>query len=395
MERLWCGSICFPAVAALVIMGSLDAYEPLEVVGKGSFGEVRKIRRRADGKTLVWKELSYGAMSEKEKHQLVAEVNILRELRHPSIVRYYDRVIDKTTTQIFIIMEYCPHGDLAQVIKSTKRKSPGAYIPEDSIWKIFTQILQAIHACHTRPEGKVLHRDLKPGNIFLDANHQVKLGDFGLAKLLDAESEYAKTHVGTPYYMSPEQIKEAWYNEKSDIWSLGCLVYELAALAPPFEASSHQHLAEKILDGRYSRIPARYSEELWRVVRWMIQQKSSRRPSTEELLAVPHVWMLMREKRYKDHHAAVQKLAEEVKAKQRELDDREAGLAAREQDLARREAAREPREARRAALVTAWEDPEDPPRYCRVPSGESDVLRRVTEAQKENTRPGGKPLEER
>ena len=81
---------------------------------------------------------------------------------------------------------------------------------------------------------KILHRDLKPGNIFLDESKNAKLGDFGLARVMNQESMYAQTNVGTPYYMSPEQIKEQKYNEQSDIWSLGCLVYEMAALRPPF-----------------------------------------------------------------------------------------------------------------------------------------------------------------
>lgn len=92
-------------------------YEKIEDIGKGSFGVVSRIRRKADGRTLVWKELNYGKMSDKEKQQLVSEVNILRELHHPNIVRYYDRIIDKEQTKIFIVMEYCSGGDLAQRIK--------------------------------------------------------------------------------------------------------------------------------------------------------------------------------------------------------------------------------------------------------------------------------------
>ena len=82
------------------------------------------------------------------------------------------------------------------------------YIAEDVIWKVFTQILLALNECHNKEKGKILHRDLKPANIFLDSQNNVKLGDFGLAKMMGEESEFAKTHVGTPYYMSPEQITE-------------------------------------------------------------------------------------------------------------------------------------------------------------------------------------------
>lgn len=131
---------------------------------------------------LCWKELNYGKMSEKEKQQLVSEVNILRELKHPNIVRYYDRIIDKESSKIFIIMEYCEKGDMAQLIKKLRRDKE--YLPEDFIWKVLSQIIIALYECHRRKEGKILHRDLKPGNVFFDAHSNVKIGDFGLSKLM-------------------------------------------------------------------------------------------------------------------------------------------------------------------------------------------------------------------
>lgn len=158
-------------------------------------------------------------MSEKEKQHIVAEVNILRDLKHPNIVRYYDRIIDKKNTKIYIVMEFCEGGDIGALIKRCKKNRD--YIAEDVVWKIFTQITLALHECHTKREGKILHRDLKPSNVFLDSENNVKLGDFGLSKVLSNESVFTYSHVGTPYYMSPEQIDELRYNEKSDIWSLG------------------------------------------------------------------------------------------------------------------------------------------------------------------------------
>ena len=114
------------------------------------------------------------------------------------------------------------------------------------MWKVIHQMASALHECHHRPQGKILHRDLKPGNVFLDKDNNVKLGDFGLSRVMGEQSLYAKTHVGTPYYMSPEQIGEQRYDHKSDIWSLGCIIYEMASLHPPFQARSHYQLAEKI-----------------------------------------------------------------------------------------------------------------------------------------------------
>ncbi|KAJ3091927.1 hypothetical protein HK102_012483 [Quaeritorhiza haematococci] len=140
----------------------MDNYEPCEVIGSGSFGMIRKVRRKSDGKALARKEIDYRKMTEKEKRQLVAEVNILRELRHPNIVRYYERFVDRENCLIYIIMEYCEGGDLAGLIKRCKKE-----------------------------------KDIKPDNVFLDGNNNVKLGDFGLSKIIEnPETEFAKTYVG-------------------------------------------------------------------------------------------------------------------------------------------------------------------------------------------------------
>lgn len=150
--------------------------------------------------------MNYGRMSEKEKTQIVAEVNILRELSHKHIVKYHDRFIDKKNQNIYIIMEYCAGGDLQKIIKSCIKNSE--MISEDFIWKIFAQIVSGLHQCHRRSDlnpinkgsnqpqdlseiqgpQKILHRDLKPGNIFLDAQNDAKLGDFGLARVMNCES---------------------------------------------------------------------------------------------------------------------------------------------------------------------------------------------------------------
>lgn len=124
----------------------MELYEPLEVIGSGAFGQVTKIRRKSDSRTLVWKELNYGSMSEREKQQIVAEVNILRELRSPFIVRYYDRIIDKASTKIYIVMEYAEGGDLGNVIK--KCKAENSLVEEEFIWRIMAQSMYALKDCH-------------------------------------------------------------------------------------------------------------------------------------------------------------------------------------------------------------------------------------------------------
>ncbi|XP_068199052.1 serine/threonine-protein kinase Nek2-like [Antennarius striatus] len=235
-------------------------------------------------KILVWKELDYGTMAYSERQMLVSEVNLLRELRHPNIVRYYDRIIDRTNTTLYIVMEYCEGGDLSSLISRCLRER--RYLEEKLILRVMTQLTLALKECHRRSDGRatVLHRDLKPANIFLDIKQNVKLGDFGLARILNHDTSFAKTFVGTPYYMSPEQINQMSYNEKSDIWSLGCLLYELCALSPPFTAYNQKELAEKIREGKYRRIPYRYSEELNSLLSKMLNLKDYLRPSVESIL---------------------------------------------------------------------------------------------------------------
>lgn len=258
----------------------LEDFEILSTIGSGSHGTVRKVRRRQDGQVLVWKELNYGAMSEAEKQGLVLEVNLLRELRHPYIVKFLHHVVDKRSTTLYILMEHCPGGDLKRLISKCRQTS--TFLEEGFIWRILKQVCEALKVCHTRQLQKgrvILHRDIKPANVFLDANGDVKLGDFGLARTLNSEASFATTFVGTPYYMSPEVINGQEYNEMSDMWSLGCLIYELCALHPPFQATTHKQLAAKIRDGRYERIPIQYSNDLHEMIGLLLTYEDFLRPS--------------------------------------------------------------------------------------------------------------------
>lgn len=159
-------------------------------------------------------------MNDKEKGQLVEEVNVLRKLHHQNIVRYYERHIDKKASLLSIFMEYCDNGTLQQLINSKKsqlnegRQKTG--FSEDFIWSVLTQLACGLDVCHTFREGShknnggnssanrpIIHRDLKPENIFMTKGGILKIGDFGLSKTLDTSDAFAKTLLGTPTYMSP------------------------------------------------------------------------------------------------------------------------------------------------------------------------------------------------
>ncbi|NXL63390.1 NEK2 kinase, partial [Chordeiles acutipennis] len=334
--------------------GRPEDYEVLLTIGAGSYGKCRKVRRKADGKILVWKELEYGSMTEAEKQMLVSEVNLLRELRHPNIVRYYDRIVDRSSTTLYIVMEYCDGGDLASLIaRCTKErhvKSCLHYLEESFVLRVLTQLTLALKECHRRNDGGVtVHRDLKPANVFLDGKQNVKLGDFGLARILHHDTSFAKTFVGTPYYMSPEQMNHMSYNEKSDIWSLGCLLYELCALSPPFRAYNQKELAEKIREGKFRRIPYRYSEQLSELIKEMLNVKDYCRPSVEDILQHPLIADFVTEEQRHSSDKRGQRSWEperlqhsdtavnELKQKEQHLQEREQAIKEREQRLEQRE----------------------------------------------------------
>lgn len=193
-------------------LGGKSADFRYKLLNLGCFGKVSKIRRKETGEILVWKEIDYSDISEKERKLIITEVNIMRTIEDSHIVQYDSRVVDQDKKKIYIVMEYCEKGDLKQLLE--KHKKSGEPIKEEYIWEVMTQMLLALDTCHNNPMKKIIHRDLKPGNIFIDGRRNIKLGDFGLSKELSESVHCTKTNVGTPYYMAPEICSGQLYNEK-------------------------------------------------------------------------------------------------------------------------------------------------------------------------------------
>lgn len=215
-----------------------ETYKKVSTLGTGSFGTAYLVECQSNKDFAVIKQIDIQSMSDEERKETLREAKILEVLNHPNIIRF--REVYKTKKgKLCIVMDYADNGDLQTKIKDKhKTKSRTGqldYIPEDQVLNWFTQILLALKHCHDR---KILHRDLKSQNIFLTKKNIVKLGDFGIARVLSNTRSKAKTVVGTPYYLSPEIIESQPYSFKSDVWSMGVLLYEMCALCPPFNATS-------------------------------------------------------------------------------------------------------------------------------------------------------------
>lgn len=172
-------------------------------------------------------------------------------------------------------MEYCPKGDLTNFLKAQMGKP----LKEDIIWKMAIQMMIGLRDLHSQ---KILHRDIKAMNIFLDGENNVRIGDLGVARVL--KSDFAHTIVGTPYYLSPEMCEEKPYNQKTDIWAMGCVIYQLCTGKHPFDASNQAALALKIVMGKYNPIPPHYSADLGWVVQTCLSVDYKRRPTASYLL---------------------------------------------------------------------------------------------------------------
>jgi NIMA (never in mitosis gene a)-related kinase 2 len=283
-------------------------------------------------------------MSQKERDQLHAEFSILASLKHSNIVGYYHREHLKQTQELYLYMEYCGGGDLGTIIKDLKKKRE--YPKEEFVWRILSQLVTALYRCHygvdppepgndfarqkdTRPKGKdmILHRDLKPENIFLGKDQSVKLGDFGLSKLMQSH-DFASTYVGTPFYMSPEICASEKYTLHSDIWSVGCIMYELCTHNPPFNANSHLQLIQRIRKGEYTPIPAMYSRDLANVISQCLKTNPHSRPDTASLLTIPYIWLARRQQEMVGLGKALKTREEVAEQKLRQAEERLAALEA-------------------------------------------------------------------
>ena len=258
-------------------------YKVIQQLGEGSFGKAFLCKRESDDSLCVIKQILIEGMDKKEKDDVLNESIILAKLDHQNIIKFFEVFeSNKPKHMVNIVTEYADGGDLSEKIKEKKNKNNN--FTESEILDYFTQICLAIKHIH---EKKIIHRDLKSGNIFLMKNGLVKLGDFGIAKRFQKTMDKAKTFIGTPYYLSPEIINGKPYDSKSDIWSLGVLLYEMMTFKMPFNANSLPMLSVKIMRGQYIPPPTIYTKDLRELVTKCLTVEPKNRPSIQEILRMP------------------------------------------------------------------------------------------------------------
>lgn len=262
-------------------------YTEIRKVGEGSFGKALLVQSQ-DGSRLICKMVDVSKASRREMEDAVKEGKLLAELRHPYIVRYVDNFTDNGW--LCILMDFCEGGDLTA--KITEARKARKTIPEDQVLRWFVQGILALKYIHDK---HILHRDLKPSNFFLSKNGSMKMGDFGIAKVLACTIAVAKTQIGTPYYLSPELCQEKPYTWPSDIWAMGCILYELCALKVPFDAPNIPGLVKKIVSAPVPPVPSTYSPFIRDLVNEMLNRNPDRRPSPEEILQRPRLQAIVKQ----------------------------------------------------------------------------------------------------
>ena len=258
-------------------VSSLANYDIIERIGTGSYGLVFKAKAKNKNQLLVIKQLPITSKTtQTDKPSSQSEAQILSQLSNRYIVKYFTSF--EESNSLYIVMEYCEGGDLSSYLSKMSKQI--SHLPEVQIWKFFIQMSLGLAYIHSK---KIIHRDLKSLNIFLNKNLDVKIGDLGIAKLLQ-NTIHAYTFIGTPYYLSPEILEEKPYNEKSDVWALGCILYEMATFKYPYNASNQAALFLKIKNGKYEQIGNHYTHELKKMIQCLLGKNYFRRPTMKQVL---------------------------------------------------------------------------------------------------------------
>ena len=270
----------------------MEDYESLGLIGQGGFGKVYKVKSLKTNEIFACKEIDYGCLSDKYKEIQDNELKLLISLKHPGIVHFTNVYKDPSNDVYYMLMEFCDKGDLSDLIKQYRRARKD--IPESTIWIFAYQLLNALEYCHNPFKencpsmGRVIHRDIKPENILRAGEAIVKFADFGICRTI-GDGIMATTNVGTTCYMAPELLKGHEYNEKIDIWALGCALYELCTKQRMFVGKGTDVVLKQIDELSRPLHLDNYSQELCFFIDMMLTVDFTKRPAANELLRYPKI----------------------------------------------------------------------------------------------------------
>ena len=258
----------------------MENYEFLGNIGQGMSGKVYKARHKKENRFYAIKKLNFNEINEKERIAIQDEVNLLKQLKHPNIVTYKDSFFDSDNC-LNIVMVFCEMGDMYTKI----HKQKGEYFPEEQILLWIAQLCLALSYVHDK---QILHRDIKTQNIFIQNEHTIRIGDFGIAKGYNQNQDLGGSLIGTPLYMAPEVYNSSKkYSFRSDIWSLGCCIFEMCNLKNAFEAKSWNAVFVKVNKGQRAQLNSRYSLDMKNLVDSMLSVNGKNRPTIASILEKP------------------------------------------------------------------------------------------------------------
>ncbi|NXM21676.1 STK36 kinase, partial [Ploceus nigricollis] len=254
----------------------MENYHVLEMIGEGSFGRVYKGRRKHSAQVVALKFIPKVGRSEKELKSLQREIEIVRDLHHPNIIQMLDSF--ETAKEVVVVTDYA-EGELFQILEDD------GSLPENQVQTIAAQLISALYYLHSH---RILHRDMKPQNILLGKDGVVKLCDFGFARAMSIHTMVLTSIKGTPLYMSPELVEERPYDHTADLWSVGCILYELFVGTPPFYTNSIFQLVSLIIKDPV-KWPVTISPVFKSFLQGLLMKDPHKRLSWPELLSHPFI----------------------------------------------------------------------------------------------------------